>query len=171
MRLSFFAWIVVLLLFGNVLAQNGLAQEVELNSSRIECPLDGVWELQVDGSDTWQQVTVPGTFEAQIAIDFDGVATYRRTIDPVPLSEERRLLLHFDAVATHAEVWFNDVRVGEHLGAWTPFRFDVTDAALSRPKGPWELVVRVDERVGHNTQGFLPIIAPHFGGIWRKPGN
>ena len=30
-----------------------------------------------------------------------------------------------------------------------------------------ELAVRVDEKVGHNSQGFLPIVAPHFGGIWQ----
>ena len=30
-----------------------------------------------------------------------------------------------------------------------------------------DVVVRVDEKVGHNSQGFLPIVAPHFGGIWQ----
>ena len=28
--------------------------------------------------------------------------------------------------------------------------------------------MRVDEKVGHNSQGFLPVFAPHFGGIWQE---
>ncbi len=136
--------------------------------NRIEYPLDGTWQLQVDGESPWREVTVPGVFEEQISFDFDGIATYRKTIAAVPIAEGRRLILHFDAVATHATVWFNDLEVGRHLGAWTPHRMDVTDAAHARPDGPWEIRVRVDERVGHNTQGFLPVIAPHFGGIWQS---
>jgi hypothetical protein len=78
------------------------------------------------------------------------------------------LLLHFNAAATHAEVWWNDVRLGEHLGGWTPFRFDVTELVRKNPNGPHTISVKLDEKVGHNTQGFLPIIQPHFGGLWQE---
>jgi hypothetical protein len=30
-----------------------------------------------------------------------------------------------------------------------------------------EVLLKVDELVGHNSQGFLPVFAPHFGGIWQ----
>src|SRR5204863_7064425 len=38
----------------------------------------------------------------------------------------------------------------------------------ARKPGPFEIMVRLDERVGHNTQGFLPIVQPHFGGLWQS---
>src|SRR5205085_1900741 len=34
--------------------------------------------------------------------------------------------------------------------------------------GKHTIRVRLDEKVGHNTQGFLPIIQPHFGGLWQE---
>ncbi len=138
------------------------------SGTRGELSLDGTWELRQIDSDIWQPVTVPGTFESQINVSFDGTAEYRRTVEPIDLKPGRRLLLHFDAVATLADVWFNDIPVGSHLGGWTPFRVDVTEAAAARTSAPWEIRVRVEERVGHNSQGFLPVIAPHFGGIWQS---
>ncbi len=134
---------------------------------RVVHSLNGAWELKLPHEESWKSVSVPGTFEDQIDVDFDGTAILRRSIEPMRVGTGQRLVLHFDAVATHAKVWFNDVLVGEHLGGWTPFRLDVTDAARARADRPWEVRVEVDERVGHNTQGFLPVIAPHFGGVWQ----
>ncbi|MGI9516632.1 MAG: sugar-binding domain-containing protein [Pirellulaceae bacterium] len=153
-------WLVGLLLLGPV--------SVACAQERVEHSLDGLWQLQVEGESQWHEVTVPDTFEKQIDVEFDGIATLRKTIEPVPVPPGRRLILHFDAVATVSTVWFNGVEVGQHIGGWTPFRMDVTEAARNRSEEPWEIRVRVDERVGHNTQGFLPVIGPHFGGIWQS---
>ncbi len=145
--------------------------------TRTEMPLDGDWQLQVAGESHWRPVTVPGTFEDQVDVDFDGVAIYRKSFPAWQLQDDQRFLVHFDAAATLTRVWFNGLEVGGHQGGWTSFRLDVTDAARSRADGPWELRVQVDESVGHNTQGFLPVIAPHFGGLWQSvrllavPGN
>ncbi len=114
----------------------------------------------VDG----RPVTVPAAFETALGNDFDGVARYRRTFR-LPAKATRRVRLEFDAVATHATVILNGIECGQHLGGWTPFRVDVTAAASWGAENVLEVVV--DEKVGHNTQGFLPIIQPHFGGIWQ----
>ena len=91
-----------------------------------------------------------------------------KTVPAFPLPAGKRVLLHFQAAATEAEVWWDGERVGTHLGGWTPFRFDITDLVRKAAAGrPHELRVRLDEKLGHNTQGFLPIIAPHFGGLWQ----
>ena len=45
---------------------------------------------------------------------------------------------------------------GRLPGGWTPFRLDLT----GRPDRDRELTIRGDEQVGHNTQGFLPIVVP-----------
>ena len=131
--------------------------------------LDGTWSLQreQDGAAAGPtlEVQVPAAFETALGTDFDGVAWYRREL-PVPDEHAGRVRVEFGAVATAATVFCNGVQVGSHLGGWTPFRVDVTEA-LHRP-GKNVLEVRVDEKVGHNTQGFLPIVQPHFGGIWQS---
>lgn len=138
------------------------AQEV---TPRKTTSLNGEWTFHRDGSGETKTVTLPTHWETHEGLKFDGIGWYEKTIELPELPKGRRLLLNFDAVATHATVYWNDKELGEHLGAWTPFRFDVTEEVKKGKKH--SIKVRVDEKVGHNTQGFLPIIAPHFGGIWQ----
>ncbi|MEO6595062.1 MAG: sugar-binding domain-containing protein [Planctomycetota bacterium] len=131
--------------------------------------LDGSWTLRAEPLDeshlSLKTTSVPNPFETTLGTTFDGIAWYRRTL-PLPTERCARVRIEFAAVATHATVLVNGVQLGQHLGGWTPFRVDVTDALLWN--GQDVLEVRVDEKVGHNTQGFLPIIQPHFGGIWQS---
>ncbi|MCR9246820.1 MAG: hypothetical protein NXI31_17445, partial [bacterium] len=46
--------------------------------------------------------------------------------------------------------------------------FSIDLSGHGRRDGSDTIEVVVDERVGHNTQGFLPVIQPHFGGIWQS---
>lgn len=137
-------------------------------SVRQTLSLDGAWWFQTNGAPAaeWKRVVVPSSFQEHEGTNFHGVGWYRKDVGRVRVPPGHRALVHFEAAATAAEVWWNGRRVGEHLGGWTPFRFDVT-ACLAETN---ELRVRLDERVGHNTQGFLPIIAPHFGGLWQGIG-
>jgi hypothetical protein len=147
----------------------GFGGEPSTNAARQTISLSGEWLFQRDGAngDQWKKVVVPSSFEQHEGIAFDGVGWYRKTIPPLALPPGKRALLHFQAAATDAEVWWNGHKLGTHLGGWTPFRFDVTDLLRKAAGQPCELRVRLDEKVGHNTQGFLPIIAPHFGGLWQ----
>ena len=43
----------------------------------------------------------------------------------------------------------------------------MTELVNAEPDKPHLVRVEVDEKVGHNSQGFLPVFAPHFGGIWQ----
>jgi hypothetical protein len=127
--------------------------------------LNGEWQLAAELPDAKPvRVQVPAAFETALGVGFDGAARYRRTL-PLPPQRVQHVRVEFAAVATHAIVSCNGVQVGEHLGGWTPFRVDVT--SLLKWDGTDVLEVRVDEQVGHNTQGFLPVIQPHFGGIWQ----
>ncbi len=131
--------------------------------------LDGVWRITTGdpsrAETVWKDIVVPEAFESALGDGFDGIATYRLDfIAPTDLKGER-IDLAFDAVATEAHVFLNGQLIGEHLGGWTPFRCDVTH--VLKP-GANQLQVMVDEKVGHDTQGFLPIVQPHFGGIWQS---
>ncbi|MBL8817497.1 MAG: hypothetical protein JNL58_15840 [Planctomyces sp.] len=133
---------------------------------RHSLTLNGEWEFHRDGeADQWKTVTVPSSFEDHEGVGFDGIGWYRRMLPKLSVPSGYRVIIRFHGVATNATVSCDSVAVGEHLGGWTPFDCDVTEQ-VSGGKSV-ELKVRVDELVGHNSQGFLPVFAPHFGGIWQ----
>lgn len=90
----------------------------------------GAAEAGYDDS-AWSRVTVPHTWNAEDGQDgggdyYRGVGWYRRSL-MVPLqSAGRRLWLQFDGANTTAVVWVNGVRLGEHKGGYSRFRFDAT---------------------------------------------
>jgi len=139
------------------------------DSGRQQISLDGNWLFQRDGAtaDQWKTVRVPSSFQSHEGTDWHGVGWYRRELPSVPLPSGKRILLQFQAAATEAELWCDGQKLGTHLGGWTPFRFDITACLKKNPGAPHEIRLRLDEKVGHNTQGFLPIIEPHFGGLWQ----
>ncbi len=125
------------------------------------------WQLAVETEpgvvprDGWRPVPVPATFEATLGPEFDGVCWYRRTIET---PADARVGLVFHGASTSARVLVDGRPTGAHVGAWTPWRVDL--GAFSH-RGEARIEMRVDEAVGHDTQGFLPEIQPHFGGLWR----
>lgn len=139
-------------------------------TTRTTHSLDGKWLFQTNGDSpgAWKTVHVSSDFQSHEGSEFRGVGWYRREVKNLKLRPGRRWLLHFRAAATEAEVWWNGHRLGTHLGGWTPFRFDVTELVQAGAAGTNEIRVRLDQKVGHNTQGFLPIIQPHYGGLWQS---
>jgi hypothetical protein len=143
-------------------------------SAQERISLDGVWSSRSepldDANPAPHETNVPAAFETVYGPQFDGVVRYRRTLPlpkkPPPKERVETVRLEFAAVATHATVFCNGIPVGTHLGGWTPFRCDITQAL--KWDGNDAIEVRVDEKVGHNTQGFLPIVQPHFGGVWQS---
>lgn len=85
----------------------------------------------------------------------------------------RRVVLHFEAVAGHAQVLVNGKNVGEHFDIFLPFDLDVTDAL--RWDGENELLVGVRKSSlfdGQTPMGTRPypygsIWGPHIAGIWQ----
>ncbi len=141
-----------------------------VSADRQSISLDGSWQFRRDESgSSWKAVTVPSTFESHESTDFDGIGLYRRELPAIRPAVGQRVMIEFQGVATEATVSVDGDIVGTHLGGWTPFRCDITESLLARTgSGNHRLMVRVDEKVGHNSQGFLPVFAPHFGGIWQS---
>jgi hypothetical protein len=119
---------------------------------------------QAPPAGSFRPVTMPATFEDLLGPAFDQSAWYAVRLPVTPADRGARLRVVFHAVATETRVFQDGVEIGRHLGAWTPFRVELREPRLD---GSDELFVFVDEKVGHNTQGFHPIIQPHFGGIWQ----
>lgn len=147
-----------------------LSNAASASSARTIHSLDGNWLFQTNGASRgdWKTVHVPSDFQSHEGSEFRGVGWYRREVRSLRPRPGQRWLLHFQAAATEAEVWWNGHRLGTHLGGWTPFRFDITELLQAGAVGTNEIRVRLDQKVGHNTQGFLPIIQPHYGGLWQS---
>ena len=108
-------WIVGACSIGVALCLAGTPAASEAGSRRA-ISLDGTWLFQRDGSapDAWKEVPVPSSFEDHEGSGFDGVGWYRREVPPLDVPEGHRVLLHFQAAATEATVWWNGAKVGGH---------------------------------------------------------
>lgn len=136
------------------------------------------WQFRRENQVSSQAAIVPAPWEDFLGTDFDGRGTYSLTLDSqasqqitewkaqhTAQSGSCAAFLVFDGVATQATVRLNGREIGTHLGPWTPWSCDLEGIWLD--EGPNVFEVEVDERVGHHTQGFLPVFLPHFGGIWQ----
>lgn len=138
--------------------------------------LNGLWKYAITPKGT----PAPAAYQGDILVPFavesslSGVGKminekeelwYQRTFDVPSNWRGKQILLHFGAVDWKAEVWVNDVKVGEHTGGFTPFYFDITSVLN---KGNNDLVVKVWDPSDRCEQPRGKQIAnPH--GIWYTP--
>ncbi len=114
--------------------------------------------------DSWQAVTLPHTWNADDAASTTATAPYKRgrgwyrvTFDAP--REGARHWLEFEAASIVADVWLNGRKLGQHKGAFTAFRFDVTD--VLRPTAN-VLVVKTDNSAPR-TEADVTAVAPLSG--------
>ena len=163
------------------------ATQIDINNVLSEYPrplmerpewmnLNGLWKYAITPKGT----PAPAAYQGDILVPFavesslSGVGKminekeelwYQRTFDIPSAWRGKQILLHFGAVDWKAEVWVNDVKVGEHTGGFTPFYFDITSVLN---KGNNDLVVKVWDPSDRGEQPRGKQIAnPH--GIWYTP--
>lgn len=78
---------------------------------------------------------------------------YRRKLAVPKEWARQRILLHFEGVDWHAQVWINKNKLGEHKGGYDRFTFDITDSLI--PGDEQELLVSVFDPsdAGHQPRG------------------
>lgn len=127
----------------------------------------------------WQRVALPHSWNrigeyaltrSAATSNVQGVGWYRLRFAAPAMRRGERAVLQFDGVGTVAEVWLNGQPVGQHRGAYSAFRFDVTD--LLAASGDNTLAVRADNSKpapGSPTADVLPISGDFFpyGGLYR----
>ena len=99
--------------------------------------------------DRLQLVQLPHTWNTKDTFDevpgyYRGVGWYRKSFEIPPAWAGKRIGLRFEAACQVAMVWVNNVLLGSHRGAFTPFQFDITDVV--RPGKSNLVAVRVDNR-------------------------
>jgi hypothetical protein len=156
--------------------------------------LNGDWEFSFDPDGRWatpgevpfrESIRVPFAPETSASgighRGFFRACWYRLRLElPPPLEPEapvrERVVLHFGAVDHVATVWVDGAVVARHVGGYTPFSADVTEA-FSRP-GEHVIVVRAEDdphdlSKPRGKQDWLlephSIWYPRTTGIWQTP--
>jgi beta-glucuronidase len=95
--------------------------------------------------DTSPTLSVPGDWNSQDEhlFYYEGTVWYRRRFDYHSSASGRRLFLYFGAANYQADVYLNGKKLGQHIGGFTPFEFEVTGLVKEAENS---LVVRVDNR-------------------------
>jgi len=128
--------LVILLLFGSVAASLANAEaprERKLIDSDWRFHLGdvrGAEDVRFDDAD-WQPIGLPHSFGIPYFGDskfYVGYGWYRRHLAIGPIAPGRRYAIEFEAAFQDAEIFVNGRRVGEHLGGYTGFSFDITGA-------------------------------------------
>jgi beta-galactosidase len=159
------------------------SSSVNTTEVRITIPLLERWKFIQDdnltdqaalgssGSD-WQQVSLPHTWNAQDAAGLDitkpykrGIGWYRLEFDSPTIGA--RHWLEFGAASIVADVWLNGNKLGQHKGAFTAFRFDVTERLVASGKNV--LLVKVDNSAPVSDYDVTAIIP--LGGDFNMSGG
>jgi hypothetical protein len=143
--------------------------------------LNGLWEYEAAtsmrdapvGKKLSSQILVPFCMESALSGvgEHHDASWYRRTFEVPKDWKDRRVLLNFGAVDYHAVVWVNGKKMGEHVGGYDAFSFDVTEALKS--EGQQEVIVGVvdttDEKQARGKQIDNPrgIFYVPCSGIWQ----
>ena len=116
--------------------------------------------------DTSPQLEVPGDWNTQRPelFFYEGSVWYQRNFD-YQLRPGRRLFVWFGAANYDAIVFLNGTRLGEHVGGFTPFQFEIT--GLVREKGNFLIALVNDRRHAED----VPTVNTdwwNYGGLTRQ---
>ena len=164
------------------------ASQIDVNNVLPEYPrpimeraewqnLNGLWNYailpvgQQEPTSFDGEILVPFAVESSLSgvqkmLGKDNELWYYREFNVPNKWKNDKVLLHFGAVDWKADVWVNDVKVGQHTGGYTPFNFDITPAL--KKSGTNKLIVKVWDPTD---EGFQPrgkqVNKPHS--IWYTP--
>jgi beta-glucuronidase len=185
-----FSFCLPLFLQNAVLAEEGPAPLIGNVDGRTSISLDGMWNTIIDPYETGissrfyenrkaakgelveydfdrsPKLKVPGDWNSQDEklLFYEGPMWYQRSFS-YQKKANKRVFLYFGAVNYLSRVWLNGTKLGEHVGGYTPFNFEVTEQIKD---GDNSLVVEVD-----NTRRLEGVPSIHtdwwnYGGITRS---
>ena len=134
--------------------------------------LCGKWSLSVSskkGVDSLGEITVPYPPESSISgierqLDKGERYIYEKIFSLTNEMKGERIILHFGAVDQISKVNLNGVNLGEHIGGYLPFEFDITDALKD---GENKLTVTVTDELDHDLAWGKQ--RRDRGGMWYTP--
>lgn len=128
-------------------------------------PLDSSERVEYD-FDKSPSLKVPGDWNTQKPelYYYEGSLWYRRKFDHAA-TPGMLTFVRFGAANYRADVYLNGVKLGEHIGGFTPFTFEVTKQLKN---GGNSLVVRVDNKRSKDAVPTLNTDWWNYGGLTRE---
>ena len=122
--------------------------------------LNGLWDYAIRPKESgmpeqWDgEILVPFAVESSLSgvmqtIGPEQVLWYHTAFEVPESWSDDQIVLHFGAVDWRAEVWINDIQLGQHEGGYDGFSFDLTPFLK---EGNQELVVKVWDPTDHGPQ-------------------
>lgn len=115
------------------------------------------------------RVDLPHTWNTTDALSgkqdyYRGMGNYEKSLFIAPEWKGKRLFLRFEGVNTVANVFLNDVHVGEHRGGYGAFVFEITDYVKYNETN--KLLVKVSNALALDV---MPLVGDFniYGGIYR----
>lgn len=129
-----------------------------------------------------QKINVPFCWESSLSgvedTDYLGQAWYQKKITPDASWQGRKIFLKFGAVDWKCKLWVNGQEVGEHIGGYNAFEFDVTE--YIKPGEENTVTLWVEDYGSYGDDSYPALIgkqgrnAPcgyiHTSGIWQTVG-
>ena len=145
--------------------------------------LNGEWEYETDRSASGiardlynaesfsEKITVPFCRESKLSgigdLDFCAACWYRRELDLPKDWQGDRVILNIGACDFRTTVWVNGKRIGEHIGGFVSFSFDITDA-LTFEKDVVVICAQDDVRSGKQACGKQSPRYESYGCFYRR---
>ena len=134
---------------------------------------DSYYEPTFNAS-SWSRIEVPFLFRATKS----NCSLWARTSFEIPSSmRKQKLRLIFSGVWEDAKVWLNGIYLGEHIGYFSPFFFDVDDAVILNGTNVLTLYLESPVQDSYNSRvyptgiysfsDFTPDLHTSLIGIWR----
>ena len=99
-------------------------------------------EYDFDKSDS---ILVPGDWNTQKEklYYYEGTVWYKKSFDYTLKKSSNRVFVYFEAANYQADVYLNGVKLGHHIGGFTPFNFEITKHLKEKDNF---LIVKVDNK-------------------------
>ena len=145
--------------------------------------LNGEWEYETDRAVSGEarglekaesfseRITVPFCRESELSgigdLDFCECCWYRRELDIPREWKDSRVILNIGACDYRTTVWVNGTRIGEHVGGFVSFSFDITDA-LTYEKDALIICAQDDVRSNYQACGKQSQRYESYGCFYRR---
>lgn len=95
---------------------------------------------------------------------YEGTIWYRRLFDYRKKAPSSRVFVYFGAANYETDVYLNGIKLGKHIGGFTPFNYEVTSLLKEENNS---LVVKVDDKRSRDAVPTLNTDWWNYGGITR----